>query len=239
MKNLLDKLLFLILFCVLALIQIEPQYFPKVSISHTQAYTIVTVALITFSLAMHAFKEQKHLKTQLSETYERLKFTAQTDPITEIANRRAMQGLLDSEMSRFERNDKIFSIVLFDIDYFKVMNENYGYECGDFVLSELSCLITQKIRKQDTIARWSGEQFLLLLPDTNREGATLLANKLRKSIAQYNFLFENEDRTLNIKTTVTMGTREYCDKSEDNQELFKRAEENLAEGKDKGRNCVI
>ncbi|MCP4138869.1 MAG: GGDEF domain-containing protein [Chloroflexi bacterium] len=107
---------------------------------------------------------------------------AMNDALTRIRNRRAMQDMLDFEMRRVEKEVRDFSIILIDIDHFKQVNDTYGHDIGDLVLQWFASTLQHKMRVQDVVARWGGEEFLILLPDTLLEEAMQIAERLRSSI---------------------------------------------------------
>jgi len=105
---------------------------------------------------------------------------ATEDSLTGLLNRQKMMDFIEYEYERASRTKKGFSIVLTDIDFFKKVNDTYGHDCGDVVLKGVADTILAQGRKQDQVARWGGEEFLLLLPDTDGRGAYTLAEKIRK-----------------------------------------------------------
>ena len=107
---------------------------------------------------------------------------AMNDALTRIRNRRAMQDMLDFEMRRIEEEIREFSIVLMDVDHFKKVNDTYGHDIGDVVLQWLASTVNQQLRTQDVIARWGGEEFLILFPDTTLDEAMAIAERLRSVI---------------------------------------------------------
>ncbi len=107
---------------------------------------------------------------------------AMNDALTRVHNRRAMQDMLNFEMGRVEKEIREFSIILIDVDHFKNVNDTYGHDIGDVVLKWLASTINQQLRTQDVIARWGGEEFLILLPDTTLDEAMAIAERLRSVI---------------------------------------------------------
>lgn len=113
----------------------------------------------------------------------RLNDLAMNDALTRVRNRRAMDQLLEFEMERVKEEPRDFSIILLDIDHFKAINDSYGHETGDVVLQWFAATLQKSVRIQDVVARWGGEEFLILLPDTNLEEAFQIAERLRAMIA--------------------------------------------------------
>jgi diguanylate cyclase (GGDEF)-like protein len=170
---------------------------------------------------------------KLSEAYRKLERSSGTDTLTKISNRRDFNDKIASEIIRFKRSSKPFSVILSDIDDFKNVNDEHGHDCGDFVLLNIAQTIKIAIRDQDTVARWGGEEFIMLLPETNIEGARKLAENIRNEIATSIFRFNN----INLNITMTFGVAEFSE-PEDIKKCIKRADIALYKGKDKGKNCV-
>ncbi|NLK03267.1 MAG: diguanylate cyclase [Clostridiales bacterium] len=175
---------------------------------------------------------RKNLK--LKEAYNQLKIVAKTDPLTGLINRREIMERIEHEMARYERSNISFTLIIGDIDYFKKVNDTYGHECGDKVLASFSKIFKNNTRKQDSISRWGGEEFLLLLPDTNQDQGYLLAEKLRTIIERTGFYKDS----VKIQLTITFGVSTIRAGQTVN-ELISEADEALYEGKRRGRNCVV
>lgn len=153
-----------------------------------------------------------------------------TDPLTKIYNRLKFNEELEKEIDRVKRNLVTFSIIMFDVDYFKNINDKYGHEVGDQVLRELSALVKKSVRITDTLARWGGEEFILLAPCTPVDGALSLAEKIRKTVAGYSFGIAE-------RVTCSFGVAEY-EFQESQDSLKHRVDAALYKAKDKGRNNV-
>lgn len=179
-------------------------------------------------------EELEEKNKSLYDAYERLEIIATTDPLTKLINRRELTKKLEEEQIRFERNNLAFSIIIADIDYFKKVNDTYGHNSGDFILKSVADILKNTSRKQDSVSRWGGEEFLLLLPETNAEGAAALAEKLRSKIENTTF----ETGEFQIKVTLTFGINVY-DKTQNGDSLISKADSALYEGKQRSRNCVV
>lgn len=160
----------------------------------------------------------------------KLRLLAHNDELTEINNRRHLTNILTKEFNRHQRYNSSFAFIIFDIDYFKNVNDNYGHDEGDRILKELSELIKNNIRQSDHFGRWGGEEFVLLAPETELKAAYKLAEKLRKAIAAYNFI-QAENVTASFGIAV-------IENEENIEELIKRADNALYRAKAKGRNRV-
>ncbi len=162
---------------------------------------------------------------------EALKVLATTDPLTKIANRHKLNMVMDILIHRSQRYDLPLSVIFFDIDAFKAINDKLGHETGDEILVELSNLVTTTIRSADLLARWGGEEFIILLPETNHAQARELAEKLRKIISEHHFV-------ITAKLTCSFGVTQLR-KDDDEISLLKRVDTALYSAKDSGRNRVI
>lgn len=162
---------------------------------------------------------------------EQLKQMASTDALTGICNRRRFNEVLQVEIARAKRFGTPFTLIIFDIDHFKRINDTYGHQAGDQVLLKLSLLVSKNIRNTDLFARWGGEEFTVLATNCETFCPHSLAEKLRKLIEAYPFAEVG-------KVTCSFGATEY--KSGDNEEsLIRRADSNLYQAKESGRNRVV
>ncbi len=160
-----------------------------------------------------------------------LKDQANTDPLTGIYNRRRFIKILKEELDKTIIYDTKLSILMFDIDFFKNINDTYGHDIGDIVLKHLSSFIKSLIREQDTLVRWGGEEFIILMPQTSLESAVSKAEVLRKSVAEFN----NEQIPA---FTISFGVTSYRT-GESMDDLLKRVDAALYEAKNSGRNKTV
>jgi len=158
---------------------------------------------------------------------------ATTDPLTGSGNRQALNEALDHEINLAQRNDTPLSVVMFDFDHFKQVNDGYGHQCGDKVLKDVIREIKHLLRKTDLLFRYGGEEFVLLLHKTSLESAAAVADKVRKHIARTPINF-NQQR---INISVSMGTA-VLHKDDVTNTLIKRADNALYQAKSLGRNRV-
>ncbi len=175
----------------------------------------------------------KERTAELADANQRLKKIAQTDPLTQVANRNGIQEIIQHEEARFKRSAKTYSIGILDLDHFKNINDKYGHDGGDEVLKNAANIIKQNIRGQDKVARWGGEEFIILLPETNLLGAAEVANKLRNMIQQTTIKMSGHD--IHITATIGLAEAQY---GESFDTTFKRADLALYKGKETGRNKV-
>jgi len=162
---------------------------------------------------------------------EEIRNIADHDALTNIYNRVKFNSMFSEIIDSSLRHDEDFSIILFDIDHFKNVNDTYGHNVGDKVLVELVTLVKITLRERDVFARWGGEEFVILSQRTNLKQAEQLANRLRKDVESYSFEVVK-------KLTCSFGVSQYRAGNSKN-ELFQRVDEALYEAKDRGRNQVV
>ena len=153
-----------------------------------------------------------------------------TDELTGIYNRAYFNEIASNEIAKYLRDQKVFSVILFDIDYFKKINDTYGHQIGDDILKELAYIIETKTRQSDVFARWGGEEFIKILPSTSFKAALNVAEHLRETIEKHKF--PND-----IKLTCSFGVSEIS-KDDSIEDVIKRADEALYISKNNGRNRV-
>lgn len=170
--------------------------------------------------------------SQLKLANIELKLLASNDPLTNTFNRHGLQQYIQSAFERYRRSQEPFSIVVIDYDHFKEINDNYGHDVGDIVLVTGADLIKNGIREQDKLARWGGEEFLVLLPNTLLEGALNIANQLKNSINAHPI-----GQPVGVDVSVTGGVAQ-VNQSDTFETLFKRADDALYQGKQEGRNRI-
>lgn len=186
------------------------------------------------NMLQNSIIEQQTLKYDLEQTVLKLEELSTKDSLTALYNRRYMDERFEELAKRYKRTGTTFSVIMCDIDYFKSFNDQYGHECGDTVLVHIAANISDYCRETDIIARWGGEEFLILLPDTNREAAKSLAERLREGLASTTF----EYNFLKLQVTLTFGVVEYSEK-EGIQGTVRKADMALLQGKNNGRNQVV
>jgi len=171
---------------------------------------------------------------KLQTAYEELALAARTDSLTKLFNRRHIIEKMEAEKKKIQNGGKAFSLILSDIDDFKKFNDNYGHDCGDFVLVLAADVMRSNVRKQDVISRWGGEEFLLLLPETEMSAAKSVAERILKGFSD-NFYEYNHYR---LKISMTFGISTYSP-SDSIDSCIKMADESLYEGKKSGKNCIV
>lgn len=201
---------------------------------YSQEVVEISVKLLfVFGYTLLAIGVTKWVKYNESRQDE-LALQANTDELTGILNRRSFTGFVNHEFVNARKNSMPFSLVIIDIDFFKLVNDEYGHLVGDEVLKNLAGLMSGSFRAADKVCRWGGEEFAILLPNTSLTNAINVAEKFRKKVQEQNFYHEHHT----IKYTISSGVSEFLcsDKSVDN--LIKRADQALYKAKDNNRNCV-
>lgn len=165
---------------------------------------------------------------------DRLQSAIGMDFLTEIPNRRALDDRMEELMSRAERYGNTFSIIIFDIDRFKAINDSQGHAAGDRILRAVAHLLDSHKRSSDYLARYGGEEFVLLLPETTLDSAERLANKTRERVAEAKFQFQKE----RVRVTLSAGVGELHPGKDTAQTLFERVDAALYQAKNMGRNRV-
>jgi diguanylate cyclase (GGDEF)-like protein len=175
-------------------------------------------------------KNLRALEIEKSE-YEK---SSKEDPLTGCLNRAGFSSVLMREQENLSKNDSPVSFVILDIDHFKQVNDTYGHACGDEVLKAVAHAVRGMLRKYDVLARYGGEEFLTLLPETDLEGAKIVAERFRKTIEDTTVIFGK----ISIKVTITLGVAQY-DHALGADKSIQMADRALYEGKETGRNKVI
>jgi len=170
---------------------------------------------------------------ELEHALNELQKMARHDPLTGLYNRRVIDNSLAYEIERSKRGVKGLSVAMGDIDYFKDVNDNYGHECGDMVLQEISKLMCDMLRKTDIVGRWGGEEFLLILPEADTFGASLVVERIRKAISEMPLICRDKE----IKVTISFGISHHKGEVK-RQQIVDEADKALYRAKRDGRNRV-
>jgi diguanylate cyclase (GGDEF)-like protein len=188
---------------------------------------VLGLPVVTFTLSAFARIKENLYRARLRELH--LEHLSLTDDLTQLGNRRALEALMNRDLARFRRSQKPFSILIFDIDYFKKVNDVHGHKAGDDVLRSVGHLLQTQMRSSEWCGRWGGEEFLVGI-EGNILDATKTAERLRKAIEALNSAGVP-------RVTASFGVAEArLDESSD--EIVKRADSALYKAKASGRNCV-
>lgn len=191
--------------------------------------------VISLSVTGYFFEKRAgEIESTLLVANKRLTNLASTDPVTNLANRRIMLSRIDREKAKLEQTGEAFTLIMIDIDNFKEVNDEFGHDAGDFVLVNLAAIINFIVRKQDQVARWGGDEFLVFLPETRSEGGRVVAEKIRARILTTPFIYHEID----IPVTVTLGVS-VCETNIGIGNCIRKADLALYTGKQAGKNRVV
>ena len=191
-----------------------------------------------------SLRENKNLMQSLIKSNEDLheaksciEYELRTDYLTHLFNRRYIDGAIAELQKSAEENSSPFSVVVLDIDHFKNVNDRYGHSTGDYVLQQIAEVINKNIRKDDIAARWGGEEFIIILPDTSEKLAYCVGERIRREIEQWYFKSENVKGKISI--SVSVGVSEANSAERDFSKVILRADQGMYEAKYAGRNRTV
>ena len=170
-----------------------------------------------------------------AKMYKRMEEMATTDGLTSLPNHRAFQSRLSEMLYRAERHRKPVSVVLTDVDKFKSINDTYGHPVGDAVLRRVAKVVADQVRKVDHVARYGGEEFVMVLEETDAEGAKLLCERVRQEVAAQVMTSEKGS----FRVTISLGIASYPIDGKEKSELIERADQALYRAKQTGRNRTV
>ncbi|MEA3467002.1 MAG: GGDEF domain-containing protein [Thermodesulfobacteriota bacterium] len=181
-----------------------------------------------------AKQNAEQLAIELKLANENLRQLAFRDGLTGLYNHRYFQEILQAEIERSERYEHPMSLLLIDIDFFKKVNDKFGHPAGDYVLKEVSEMLTKLVRRIDIVARYGGEEFSIILPETALTGGKILGQRIRRGIEQMEIQFEGQS----IPVTISCGlaNNDFANKKTTRSELIKWSDKALYEAKKNGRN---
>ena len=199
---------------------------------------VCVIMLIGFTIGQlsHMRSVMKRLHTDLQEANSFIQHQALTDPLTNLPNHRALMQQLEQEQARVGRSGEPLSAIFFDCDHFKRVNDTYGHSVGDAVLIALGERAKSMLRVSDTVGRYGGEEFVILLPETNNEQATLVAERLRKAVAGRSLATDEDGHE--VSATISIGIATYPEDGVSGTELLSRADQAMYWAKTHGRNRV-
>ena len=170
----------------------------------------------------------------LKEALESISEISNRDGLTGVYNRRYLENTLNMEFERTRRYGGTFSLILFDLDFFKKVNDTYGHLGGDRVLMDVADRLKERVRASDIVGRYGGEEFMVILPETNLEGAVQFAEGIRQLVEWEPVIFEDK----NIPVTISMGVTEFNGSMSTYSNMTHQADVALYASKAAGRNCV-
>ncbi len=199
----------------------------------TNILVILLMAVSFYLYQIMLYTNDRNLEQkaeELRQAYDEVNLLASTDPLTGLSNRRMIEQAIMDEIVRAERYHSPLSIILFDLDYFKAVNDTYGHDVGDDVLKTVCSLVQTNMRETDLIGRWGGEEFLIVLPETDLAGAMKTAEKLRGILAAHN-------HTVAGKLTASFGVAQR-QVNTTMTHFFRQVDEAMYTAKTNGRNMV-
>ncbi|MBK1850267.1 diguanylate cyclase [Marinobacter sp. 1-4A] len=174
-------------------------------------------------------------KRALERANEQLAKLSMTDRLTGLLNRGTWENLVDAEFERFRRYGHITSLVMFDIDFFKKVNDNHGHLAGDEVIKHTAATAKSSLRQSDSIGRYGGEEFGIILPETDAKGARIICERIRESIEKSVV----QTSVAPINYTISVGISQLTGSVENHMSWMQQADEALYTAKKSGRNCVV
>lgn len=178
----------------------------------------------------------KYLSTSNVEAayHEEIYRMAIFDGLTQIHNRRYFEEFTDREISRALRHDRPLSLIIFDVDHFKRVNDNWGHLSGDHVLRKMARIVKERVRRDELFARYAGDEFVVVLPETSSVKALTLGESIRALVDDTKFVFDGQA----LPVTISMGISTLGKQNSTPKALVASADEALYRAKDQGRNCV-
>ncbi len=213
------------------LTMVSTEYFVLLNVDISlSVFKRIAVALVVWWIIYILSSYSIIVNARLVKKLERY---ALTDSLTKTYNRRYLNSYMEKALPLFKRGENELALVLFDIDYFKQVNDTYGHQVGDEILKRLSKIVTEIVRESDILVRLGGEEFLLVLPSTSSEQASDIAEKIRRNVEIVPFKITDKD----ISITLSLGVALY-DYEEHLNDNIKMADEALYQAKKNGRNQV-
>ena len=179
---------------------------------------------------------RKRYQEALKNQYQKSVEMALTDGLTGLYNRHYLNTHLNNMVKQATKNGKKLALMIMDMDHFKQVNDTYGHDAGDMVLKQLAGIITNAARSTDLAARFGGEEFVMLMPETDVNSALGVANRMREAVEKTQFVIDNEGKTIN--KTISIGLANLFEAGDSPEGLLKRADEALYFAKNGGRNVV-
>lgn len=177
---------------------------------------------------------------KIKELKDKINNITTTDELTGLHNRKFMLERLESEMSRAKRYNSTVSCILFDLDFFKVVNDMYGYEWGDVLLKKVAEMLQNLARKEDVVTRYGDEEFMVILPDTSEENAFIFAERFRRDIEKMSFIPAGEVERHPVKVSGGIASYPQIDNIDENaNSLIRYAEHALYNAKKRGKNKIV
>jgi diguanylate cyclase (GGDEF)-like protein/PAS domain S-box-containing protein len=176
------------------------------------------------------------VESKLRETLEKVELLSITDELTGLFNRRHALAVAEAEVARSHRYGHYLSVIMLDIDHFKEINDSHGHLIGDRMLKEVAAMLTRELREIDTVARYGGDEFIIILPHTELEQARSIAERIRERAAMIEFKTDNDSL---IRATLSLGITQMSSKKETLTDIIRRADQAMLSAKSGGRDAVV
>lgn len=226
--------------CAMGLIGITLFFSPaadliNLNVPHSTSFRVTMIWALAFEMVTCYIldRSRRRSKTRLLTLASEFEYAAKHDALTGLANRREALAQLGAENERYLRNGRPFTVLLADIDLFKNINDTYGHHVGDDLIVLVANTFLNQCRKVDTVARWGGEEYLVLLPETSENEAMHIANRIREAIAGQTVMVKQEP----VSCTASIGVASISEQ-ESIDKLLQRSDEALYLAKTRGRNRV-
>ncbi len=194
--------------------------------------TVLAVTMIGLIIIVEGYRRERNMNIEYSN---KLKNLSIKDPLTGLFNRREIMKNIEYERKLIKRGNLPFSLVMCDIDNFKVLNDKYGHNFGDKVLTGIAALLSRQVREYDTVSRWGGEEFLMLFPKTGKLEVKAIIERIKKLLEEKVFLYNTEK----VFVTATFGIMEANFLEESVLDCIEKADKAMYEGKIQGKNCIV
>lgn len=193
------------------------------------------IPLVLAAIIIFASYYLMAIAVERSKRNQQLELISRTDNLTGHYNRRYMEQRLQVEYERFQRTGTEFALIIADIDLFKEINDRYGHACGDCLLKLIAEDIRKSVREYDAVARWGGDEFVIVLPATDEKTAVGVAERIRETVEKRRYIYENNALTV----TMTLGVYAAGNDGDTVGSMINKADINMYQGKRAGRNRVI
>lgn len=213
----------------------EPGREPALEAAYAAMVIVVLVATTFMTMRMQKIRAQlKRQKHELTQALIQIQQLATHDELTGLSNRRHMMALLDAEHLHSQRHARPWMVALLDVDFFKLVNDTHGHATGDQVLQAFVATVREAVRSNDLLARWGGEEFLLLLYDTQPSAARPMLERVRQAVQNHRVDVQGQK----VSVTVSIGVAAYTP-GKSVAQLLEQADQALYRAKSGGRNCVV